>query len=268
MFAIQSDLSNPQQGIQSSGETIFGYDESNGKLVLMESRSSGTRNGEPFSTEIVQELVSVGTTPKDDDSLSKIPGGIPRLISTLERAPVTNPPASIIEYEYKGQSVYYLPPSCCDMFSNLYNGNSVIIGHPDGGITGRGDGSVADFLEERKNGKLIWRDPRTHDAGLVEVPAPIESIDLSILERFPPQYRLEVVSGLPNSCVTFAGYRTERDGDAIRVEIVNRKPADSGVVCAQVYATLKTSISLGSDFSPGKSYTADVNGQPFTFRAQ
>ena len=268
LFSIKSDLSNPQQGIQSTGETIFGYDESNGKLVLMESRSSGTRNGEPFSTETILELVSVGTVPSDEGSQTGITEGISRVIASLEREPVTNPPASLVEYEYEGQRVYYLPPTCCDIFSNLYGGDGAIIGHPDGGITGGGDGRVPDFLEARTNGKLIWRDPRTYDAALVQVPAPIESVELLILETFPVRYNLEVVSGLPDACFTFAGYRTTRDGDVIRAEVVNWKPADSGVACAAVYTTVKTTISLGSDFDPGRTYIADVNGTVLTFQAQ
>ena len=95
----------------------------------------------------------------------------------------------------------------------------------------------------------------------MQVPAPIESVDLLIMESFPPQYSLVVVSGLPNACFSFAGYRLERSGDTVRIEILNWKPADPGVICAQVYGTTETRILLGSTFDPDTTYTVDVNGE-------
>ncbi|MCZ6789897.1 MAG: hypothetical protein O7D33_08195 [Chloroflexi bacterium] len=183
------------------------------------------------------------------------------LIQRLESEPVANPPAFIAQYEYKGQTVYFLPQRCCDIFSDLYDADGVIIGHPDGGITGQGDGRVPDFLEAREDETVVWRDRRSHDPGLVQVPAPIESVELLIMESFPPQYSLVVVSGLPNACVSFAGYRLERGGDTVSIEMLNWRPADPGVICAQVYGTTETRIPLGSDFDPDTTYTVDVNGE-------
>ena len=187
------------------------------------------------------------------------------LIQRLESEPVANPPAFIARYEYKGQPVYYLPPRCCDIFSDLYDADGVIIGHPDGGITGQGDGRVPDFLEVRENENVVWRDLRSHDPGLVQVPAPIESVELLIMESFPPQYSLVAVSGLPNACISFAGYRLERGGDTVGIEMLNWKPADPGVICAQVYGTTETRIPLGSQFDPDTTYTVTVNGETVAF---
>jgi hypothetical protein len=56
--------------------------------------------------------------------------------------------------------VYYLPPRCCDIFGNLYDSQGQIICHPDGGIAGHGDGRCPDFLNQRTNETVIWRDTR------------------------------------------------------------------------------------------------------------
>ena len=88
------------------------------------------------------------------------------------------------------------------------------------------------------------------------------------MESFPPQYSLAVASGLPNACVTFAGYRLERDGYTIQIEMTNWKPADPQIACAQVYGTVETRIALGSDFESGKMYTVVVNDVTETFLAQ
>ena len=106
---------------------------------------------------------------------------------------------------------------------------------------------------------LIWQDQRTYDHSLVQSLAPIDSVEVLILESFPVQYRLLVVSGLPSACYSFSGYRLERTGDTIQVEITNSKPADSELVCAQVYSTSETSIPLGSEFQSGRTYTIEVN---------
>ena len=190
------------------------------------------------------------------------------LIQKLENEPVANPPASISQYEYKGQTVYFLPQRCCDIPSTLYDADGNIIGHPDGGITGQGDGRVPDFFEERSNERIVWEDERDYDPGLVQVPAPIESVEILIMESFPPQYMLVVVSGLPNACVSFAGYYLDRDGDAIRVETINWTPADPEIACPAIYTTVETRIPLGSEFESGKIYTVVVNDVTETFVAQ
>ena len=103
---------------------------------------------------------------------------------------------------------------------------------------------------------------------MVEAPAPIESLDLMIAESFPPQYFLAVTSGLPNGCVKFDGYVIERAGNDIRVIVKNLKPSDEGIVCAQVYGTVETSVPLGSDFESGETYTVEVGDKSHTFIAQ
>ena len=190
------------------------------------------------------------------------------LIQKLEDEPVGNPPASIAQYEYKGRTVFFVPQRCCDIPSTLYDADGNIMGHPDGGITGQGDGRVPDFFEERSNEKVVWEDDRDYDPSLVQVSAPIESVDILIMESFPVQYSVLAVSGLPNSCATFGGYRIERDGDMISIEIINWEPADPRVACAEVYRVVETTIPLGSDFQSGSTYTVLVNDVTETFVAQ
>ena len=103
---------------------------------------------------------------------------------------------------------------------------------------------------------------------MVQVLAPVESVELLVMESFPPQYSLVVVSGLPNGCASFAGYRLERSGNTIKIEMVNWKPADPQVVCTEIYRTVETRISLGSDFESGRTYTLLVNDVAESFVAQ
>ena len=82
------------------------------------------------------------------------------MIKKFESDPVGNPPQSIWQYQFKGQTVFYIPPQCCDQFSVLYDLWGNILCVPDGGFSGRGDGRCTDFFQERKNGILIWQDSR------------------------------------------------------------------------------------------------------------
>ena len=102
----------------------------------------------------IAEVVVPAPAPEISDWLTG-------LIQRLEREPVSNPPASITRYEYNGQTVYFIPQRCCDIFSDLYDADGLIIGHPDGGITGQGDGRVSDFFKSRSNGSVIWQDQRS-----------------------------------------------------------------------------------------------------------
>lgn len=196
------------------------------------------------------------------------PSWIDQLIQRLNNAPAENPPASVTQYEYKGQTVYYVPPQHADIWSTLYDTQGEIIGHPDGGISGTGDGRVQDFLKERKNEHLIWADKREYDPDMIKAMAPIESIEILIAESYPQQYFGLVVSGLPNSCAKYGGYYLTRDGDTISIEMVNWKPADPNTACAEIYSTAEHNIPLGSEFDSGRTYTLDVNDKTVNLTAQ
>ena len=216
----------------------------------------------------VRDVVGFNKTVEVVVATTGTPDWLAELIIKLENEPVANPPLSITQYGYKGQTVYFVPQRCCDIFSDLYDADGNLIAHPDGGITGQGDGRATDFFNDRIGGRTIWKDRRVYDHGQVLSPAPIENVEIMILESFPVQYRVLVVSGLPNACYSFAGYRLERNGDTIRIEMTNSKPAEPRLACAQVYGIVETTIPLGKEFQSGSTYTIDVNDATETFVAQ
>lgn len=219
-------------------------------------------------TVLVQDVVGHSQTTQLVVSGPTLPTWLASLIRDLENAPVADPPASITRYTYDGQTVYFLPQRCCDQFSTIYDDEGNIIGHPDGGITGQGDGRVGDFFQARSDGESVWQDPRDVGRDMAQVEAPIESVDVLIMESFPVQYALSVVSGLPNGCAESAGYTMTRDGETIRVNITNWRPANGDVMCTQEYRFVEHNIQLGSDFEPGQTYTVMVNSVSESFVAQ
>ncbi len=104
---------------------------------------------------------------------------------------------------------------------------------------------------------------------LQNVLAPIESVDLRIAESFPPQYFLDVVSGLPSGCAQFDRYDLERAGTDITVTVWNLEPAPgSDVFCTAIYGYVEHAVPLGSDFVSGQTYAVHVNDVTTTFVAQ
>lgn len=88
------------------------------------------------------------------------PACIKKEIKKIQSENVWSPPASVWQYEYNGQTVYYISAHAGDIPSELYDNNCNHICSPDGGFTGEGDGKCSDFISKRTNPKLIWQDER------------------------------------------------------------------------------------------------------------
>jgi len=81
-------------------------------------------------------------------------------IAELEHAPVSNPPAMIIQKEWDSQTFYYIPAKCCDQYSSLYDQTGQLVCSPDGGFAGIGDGKCPAFVKRMTEGSVLWKDPR------------------------------------------------------------------------------------------------------------
>ena len=96
------------------------------------------------------------------DELSQTPECVLEKIHEISAENVWNPPAKIYRYVYKGQTVYFIPQHCCDIRSQLFDANCNELCAPDGGFTGKGDGTCPDFFDTRSDEKLVWEDPRKY----------------------------------------------------------------------------------------------------------
>jgi ABC-type amino acid transport substrate-binding protein len=77
-----------------------------------------------------------------------------------------NPPRKIIKTTFEGKPVYYVPPVCCNIPSELYAEDGTLICYPSGGFTGAGDGKCpkfkleyVDLVKDNKT-SIIWEDKR------------------------------------------------------------------------------------------------------------
>ena len=98
----------------------------------------------------------------------------------------------------------------------------------------------------------------------VEVLAPIESVQIMVLESFPEQYVVQVISGLPSGCAAFSHSEVSQDGSEINIDIYNTVPSpeQSAVIsCLAIYGLHDENVALGSDFDRDTQYTITVNGE-------
>ncbi|MDA1189457.1 MAG: hypothetical protein O2854_07265 [Chloroflexi bacterium] len=99
--------------------------------------------------------------------------------------------------------------------------------------------------------------------------APIESAEIVVGESNPPQYFVQLTSGLPSGCARFDENTIERDGKTLTITVWNTEPAPGEeIACTAIYGFLDHNIALGSDFQPGETYTVRVNDKTLRLVAQ
>lgn len=89
--------------------------------------------------------------------------------------------------------------------------------------------------------------------------APIDALDIRILESAPPQFQAAITSGLPSGCASFDSISTVRNGTRIDVTVRNAISVPPGGACTTIYGMVQKVVDLGSNFDAGVTYTVVVN---------
>ena len=98
-----------------------------------------------------------------------VPDWLAARLRATTAGPAGDRPAWVARYEYRGGTVYYLPPRCCDIPSELHDAAGDLLCRPDGGFVD-GDARCPDFLARRRGGEIVWGDGR--DRGGPPAPGP------------------------------------------------------------------------------------------------
>lgn len=117
--------------------------------------------------------------------------------------------------------------------------------------------------------KPEWREfiPATNDPDPITIAAaPITSVEAVLAESFPPQVIVNFTGTLADACTTLHEVNTERQGNTIEITVTTARAPDA--MCAQVLGEFRESVNLGSDFTPGTTYTISVNGMTTTMKMQ
>jgi len=100
---------------------------------------------------------------------------------------------------------------------------------------------------------------------VVDALAPIESVQILVLESYPEQFVVQIISGLPSGCATFSHTEVAQDGTDIKITVYNSVPDPdqlAAISCIAIYGMHDENVSLGSDFERGTTYSVHVNDHP------
>lgn len=103
-----------------------------------------------FSCNSSKSLVSTS------EDATKMPGCLREIIKTLSEDLSEGVPLSVTQFNYQHKNVYYMVAPCCDKYNIVYDSGCNILGYPDGGFTGKGDGKMLNFEKEATDPKVIW----------------------------------------------------------------------------------------------------------------
>ena len=92
--------------------------------------------------------------------------------------------------------------------------------------------------------------------------APVESIDILVLESFPVQIHVLIDGYLPNPCYKITQIEKHREGNALFIKLMMK---DSGLVCIQKIEPFQEVIALDVYGLSAGTYYVDVNGIVDTF---
>ena len=90
-------------------------------------------------------------------SENELPACLDATIKSMIANPNEGSPLSVTRYKYKGQLVFYMVSPCCDKYNVVYDTQCNVVGYPDGGYMGKGDGKMTDFKDLATDGKMVWQ---------------------------------------------------------------------------------------------------------------
>jgi len=118
-------------------------------------------------------------------------------------------------------------------------------------------------LDQPEEEPLPTAEPPTAEGDTMRVLHTIDSVDVLILESFPPQLTLEVRGWQGDGCDLPVQIEEKREGNHIQVEIFREMPPD--MMCTMIIKEYSANIRLTGSFEPG-TYTIEVNGVVVTVR--
>jgi hypothetical protein len=96
-------------------------------------------------------------------------------------------------------------------------------------------------------------------------PITIESVDVLILESFPPQATARVKGVIGDGCSELHSEVQRRTGDTVTITVLRQRPREA--ICTQIAKLYDQTIRLEGTFPPGR-YTLRVNSVEKTFTTQ
>jgi len=102
----------------------------------------------------------IADTGRDPPPAAHVAPGLPAWLAArvadYDAQPARTAPSAVHEVTYRGAPAYLVTAPCCDQFNPLYDARGVVICHPSGGFTGRGDGKCPEALPPDAPRREVW----------------------------------------------------------------------------------------------------------------
>lgn len=93
--------------------------------------------------------------------------------------------------------------------------------------------------------------------------APVDNVDILIMESFPVQVRVVITGNLPDGCSQIDEAQVTREDKPFHVELTTRRPVDKE--CTEALVPYEENVPLDVVGLPAGEYTVEVNGVTETF---
>ena len=113
-------------------------------------------NADSVIVTTAAEKIIKDSVNKVAENIAALPTCIKNKIDSFKLKDAHERPQKVVEYTYKGKKVYYVVMPCCDFFNEVYDATCKLLGSPDGGFTGKGDGKLPDLFSGCPNQFFIF----------------------------------------------------------------------------------------------------------------
>jgi hypothetical protein len=100
---------------------------------------------------------TAGNPPPALHAAPGLPPWLAAMVADFDTQPAHTAPSTVHALPYLGGTAYLVSTSCCDQYDPLYDALGVVICHPTGGYTGRGDGKCPTPLPPAADRREVWR---------------------------------------------------------------------------------------------------------------
>ena len=99
-----------------------------------------------------------------------------------------------------------------------------------------------------------------------KAPAPVDSVEVRLLESMPVQVQAAVKGYMPDACTTMDEVKHARNGDIFEITLTTTRPAD--MACADMITPFEEVVTLDAAGLKAGTYTVTANGVSTTFTLQ
>jgi hypothetical protein len=125
--------------------------------ALLAGCAGAVEKGESMPVAPPDNSDRASASPSSRVEVAGLPEWLRIRLGDYDAQPGAGAPRAVFELRYGDGVAYYVQADCCDQFDPLVDARGVLICHPSGGFTGRGDGKCPRPLPPVAERREVWR---------------------------------------------------------------------------------------------------------------